>query len=407
MRPRPVVARLARPGLALTPAPATLALATLTLATLALAACAPEPEPAWLVASMPAERKAWAAHEVAVRARARAAVVQGCGECHEREAAEWASSRHRLAFDGRPFREALGREPREVRPFCRGCHAPELAALALSPEARPWAVDAEARDELTPLTSLGVTCLSCHSPHDAEVAETGAPMGAGLRAMAGVDAVCATCHEFAFSDGRGTMQRTVSEHLTSGAREGCVSCHMPLVDDEDGWSGAPPAAGHEAERPARPRRRSHTLRGGHDEALVRGALRVTTRRIGPGARVELSPQGVGHALPTGDLFRRLTLELAVVRADGTLGTPARVSLGRSFRPGREGEGHTVEVADTRLEPGVSRVVELASRDDGASAAPLRLRVSLERVSHYDALGRAVVESALVLDERTLPPSSSP
>lgn len=232
-------------------------------------------------------------------------------------------------------------------------------------------------------------------------------MGAGLRAMAGVDAVCATCHEFAFSDGRGTMQRTVSEHLTSGAREGCVSCHMPLVDDEDGWSGAPPAAGHEAERPARPRRRSHTLRGGHDEALVRGALRVTTRRIGPGARVELSPQGVGHALPTGDLFRRLTLELAVVRADGTLGTPARVSLGRSFRPGREGEGHTVEVADTRLEPGASRVVELASRDDGASAAPLRLRVSLERVSHYDALGRAVVESALVLDERTFPPSSSP
>lgn len=362
----------------------------LVLGLLASASCEPEPEAAWLAASLPFEREGWETRELGHRARARAAAVLDCARCHEREAHEWQGSRHRVAFDGRPFREALAREPSEVRPFCRGCHAPELAALALSPEARAYAAPAELRPELAPLTSLGVTCLSCHSPHDAEVPETAAPMGAGLRALEGLDAACATCHEFAFSDGEGTMQRTVSEHLASGSREGCVSCHMPLVDE-------PGAAGGVAQR------RSHTLRGGHDPELVRGALAVSAERLGPGARVTLTPRAVGHSLPTGDLFRRLTVELSAVRPDGTLGAPSRVSLGRSFRPGGAGEGHTVEVADSRLEPGAgARVLELASRDEGASAAPLRLRVVLERVSHYDALGRAQIESELVLDERTLP-----
>ena len=55
------------------------------------------------------------------------------------------------------------------------------------------------------------------------------------------------------------------------------------------------------------KRRLHTFASGHSIAWLRGSLKVTARRAG-NDHVRVAIQSwAGHAFPTGDLFRRLTL----------------------------------------------------------------------------------------------------
>ncbi len=285
----------------------------------------------------------------------------GCEHCHEAIASEWRTSRHHAAFTNGSFQAALEREPEATRAFCVGCHAPESRSAE-----RP---DAAAE--------IGVGCITCHvlagpvvaadksghAPH----ATTATP---GFRSAE----ACKSCHEFDFPGHRSrgaSMQRTVSEHEASGSSLTCSSCHMPAT------------AGH----------KSHAFPGGYDEALVRSALEVVVEQHGETARLTLTTKNVTHAVPTGDLFRRLAVEVIPVAVDGSRAEPVTRYLARHYRGiGRE----RVEVDDDRphLVPRTV-VLDLPAQ---TRAGGFDWVVRYERVGFHpgDDEARAEVESAFVI-----------
>lgn len=276
----------------------------------------------------------------------RAQVNAACEACHEDIAAEWRASRHRAAFTNAPFQASLAREPPPVRPFCQGCHAPDANPL-LPPPALA--------------ASMGVGCVTCHAPQGPVLAAPAAPGDrtaphAVLRtALLGADDACAGCHEFPFPgrSGQGglAMQRTVTEHLATADGRTCQSCHMPLT------AGPRP-------------HRSHAFPGGHDPEMVRSALAIHAERTGPTrVRLALSPTGATHAVPTGDLFRRLAVEVT-----GDPGAPPRLYyLARHFD--RDG-GRMRETRDDRVQE-LTRALDI-----DVSPGPVSLVVRYERVAHH-------------------------
>ncbi len=250
---------------------------------------------------------------------------ESCEGCHDDVAREWRQSNHRNAYNDPTFQRALSLEP---LPFCRGCHAP---AAPSQRAAEGWAAD------------NGVTCVACHV-RDGKVLGTrevkGAPHAMAVDADFGTNA-CASCHEFKFPRSPERMQKTMTEHRASpSADRACSSCHMPV-----GAAGAP-AAGR--------RGRSHEFAFGTRPEDLRGALKVTARRVAVDVvELTLKASGVGHSFPTGDLFRRIEV---VAHAKGAPAeSAARASVGRRFALDRIPE---VELEDTRIPAGGERVVRL-------------------------------------------------
>lgn len=161
------------------------------------------------------------------------------------------------------------------------------------------------------------------------------------------------------------MQRTISEHGDANSEATCVSCHMP--------SGAD----------------SHAFPGGYDEALVKKALSVRAERRACEAVVTLTPNGVTHAVPTGDLFRRLRVRII---SDG--GSSRTRYLSRHFR---QHNGRRTEVADDRPHL-AAREVRLSLA--GACDAAFSYAVSYQRVGFVpgDDEESATVESEFIVDD---------
>lgn len=229
----------------------------------------------------------------------RAAEDARCVACHGGIARDHERGLHAQAFSDASFQRGYRMEPIA---FCRSCHAPESA-----PRDEP---DAFAR-------TRGVACVTCHMP-DREILAS----GDGKRAPHPVRRVedfgtkaCVTCHDFAFPGAeargeKGLMQKTAHEH--DGART-CASCHMP--------------------------KGQHRFAVSREPAMLSAALEVNAARTADGVTFLLTPRDVGHAFPTGDLFRRLVLRTKTAR--GTVETP----FGRTFRA----EGAVrFEVSDVRL-----------------------------------------------------------
>jgi hypothetical protein len=169
------------------------------------------------------------------------------------------------------------------------------------------------------------------------------------------DRACAGCHEFTFPRRPDQwMQRTVGEHAESGyAATSCADCHMPRLADG---------------------RRDHRFAGSRDPELLRRALKVTAGRDGGAVKLTLEPGWVGHAVPTGDLFRRLVVEAEVV-VGGEVAARDERALGRRFA-GQHGP--RTPIADERVGPGPAAVeLELGAAAEGR---PIRWRVRHERVA---------------------------
>ena len=272
-----------------------------------------------------------------------------CEGCHAEIAAEWRQSFHRSAYTDRAFQRAERLEP---LPFCRACHAPEADPLR---PASGWAKEA------------GVACVTCHLFGEHIVTGTEQRSGRAPHPvvydprLAG-DGACKRCHEFGFPDGKARtraefMQSTPTEHARSPfADRSCVSCHMPRT------------GGH----------RSHRFSGGHDETLLRRSLRVTAARSGAYVRLLLTPVGVGHALPTGDLFRRLLVEVLCADSAGRVVWRTQRYLARHFSVEEQLPGSHVMV--TRADDRVTGPTELFFTPPAGrcSEAP-QFRVTYERV----------------------------
>ncbi|MBL9026414.1 MAG: hypothetical protein JNL21_29730 [Myxococcales bacterium] len=308
------------------------------------------------------------------RARGEAAVAlnRACERCHEAESAEWRGSLHQRAHVEPAYQRSFAIEP---LPFCRRCHVPE---------GDPMLEPAPAVGE------MGVGCVTCHVVEDGgavlavprEGSRTGeiAPHGVVRDARFATADACASCHEFAFPGSSGKrrdelMQSTVSEHAESSLRAtSCASCHMQ-VDGE--------------------RRSSHVFAASRSPELMRAAVRVAAERISPTAvRVSLAPVGVGHALPTGDLFRRIEVSVEAFGPDNLVISSARRYLTRHFEMKKGGAGKRL-VLDDRLTG--ERALEL---DLGAEAAghPIAWRIGYQRVAHPEG---AAHEDAVLEDDMEL------
>ena len=319
-----------------------------------------------------------------------------CEACHVEIAAEWRGSLHQRSYVDPEFARALEREP---QPFCRGCHAPEADPRAPAP---------------APLAALGVACVTCHAPAglsaDAVLAVLGDSHAAPHAVLAGPGdshaaphavvasaafagaPACAACHEFEFPGRAAPMQMTVREHAASRfAATSCADCHMP-------WTGDGAS-----------RHRSHVFAASRDPALLQRSLRVEATR-GPGVvALRLVPAAVGHAVPTGDLFRRLLVEAEARGAAGAVvGRDAR-TLERRFERRRESSLRTVqvEVADDRPGAPGSReadgaAVVLLELGAEADVYPVRWRVVHQRVEFHRSED-VVIAGELELAVGDLPP----
>ncbi|MFO0759057.1 MAG: multiheme c-type cytochrome [Byssovorax sp.] len=256
------------------------------------------------------------------RMRLAAAVTENdaCIACHDDEAREWQSSFHHRANTDPAYVAAFRIEP---TPFCRSCHAPE----------------ADPRKEPPPKVSeLGVGCVTCHVTEEgtvlaAEHAGT-PPVNAPHPIRRSIELAhqggCAGCHEFRFprpggdDDDAFFMQTTAREHRRSPAAErACADCHMPVE------------RGH----------RSHAFASVRDPAWLKKNLDVKVERAsGDTLRVTLRQTDPGHDFPTGDLFRRLQVGVAIHAEDGTLLHRETRALTRHFEliPGQLGRTLTAD-----------------------------------------------------------------
>jgi len=309
-----------------------------------------------------------------------------CEGCHLDVAAEWRESWHRAAHTDPMVRHQLEREP---FPFCTGCHAPEADPNAPVPAA---------------LGQLGVGCVTCHLVGD-RILATASPRGPGrapsphpvTRTLGlGASAECGACHQFAFPDAERErrpllMQATMDEHEASAyADRTCTSCHMPLVTGQR--DGA---------------HRSHRFAASRDEAMVRSAIRVEQGPFVDDTLVlTLHPGEVGHAFPTGDVLRRLVIELDVVDAQGRSVERAARPFQRRFRflPAPFGPARRVPAEDDRIGATGAPVVFRYAPRARPVGGQLRYTLRYERV--WDPSGgpegAAVVEGAVVLAEGALP-----
>jgi len=82
----------------------------------------------------------------------------------------------------------------------------------------------------------------------------------------------------------------------------------------------------------------HSFASTRDPEAMRRALRVAARREGSAVELVLTPVGVGHAFPTGDLYRRLEVHAELVSAEGEQLAAATRYLARHFEPRRRPDG---------------------------------------------------------------------
>ncbi|MBK8255868.1 MAG: hypothetical protein IPK82_24775 [Polyangiaceae bacterium] len=126
--------------------------------------------------------------------------------------------------------------------------------------------------------------------------------------------------------------------------------------------------------------------------MVKNALTAVAERVRASTiRVTLTPKGVSHAVPTGDLFRRIAVEL---KSEGG-GEHSRqvVYLARHF----DRRGGMREIEDNRVF-GEPRTVDFRS-----NGGPATIEIRYERVANHMSPNEeeATVESSFVIATLTL------
>jgi hypothetical protein len=239
--------------------------------------------------------------------------ADGCGDCHKRVHRDWSTSAHATAWTD-PHFQASWAERRLA--WCVHCHAP-LAEPGGPPGARllPTA-------DLGPAAAQGVSCAACHL-RDGQVLSADTPGWLARRAHPvrqepglADGRLCAGCHDFDFQHHTPASPMTWSD--------------TPVQDTADEWRASWAAGQGVGCSDCHQRRGRHRFPGGHDAALLRETLELGLARRGRDVEATLTATGAAHAVPTGDPFRQLVLELCADPAceDRT----GRLVWGRRFRP---------------------------------------------------------------------------
>ncbi len=336
---------------------------------------APTVDPTPTIASTSPSAHATPRSKLDLSGLTRAELNDACERCHVEEAAEWRDSPHHTAYSDPVFQRSFAREPRQT---CQGCHAPEADASEPPPT---WAAAA------------GVTCVTCHVAGD-DGNEIMATLDADVAAsphellptpkLEG-DAACAGCHEFDFprtarNRDPGPMQLTITEHARSDFADiACADCHMG-AEGEDRHAG-------------------HGFNVTRNEALLREAIEVVVDRTDDGRMIfDLTPVGVGHSFPTGDLFRRLELRAEAIDDEGNVVGTTHRYLARHFPPPkwtRDRHAAPPEVPDDRLHGQATVELQLP-----AVAAPHAVRWTV-RYQRVDQRFAAAPETSTLSGETVL------
>lgn len=258
--------------------------------------------------------------------------ARGCATCHAAIAAEWAASRHALAWTNDIFQRELA--PRPLA-WCVNCHAPLASQQA-----------GLFRD-------AGVDCATCHVRAGRLVnarRQPGSPHQTVADPSFGSPAFCADCHQFTFpvltdagQVARMTghpMQTTVASFRAgpyAGEAGGCMACHGS--------------------------RANHAFAGGHDSAMLEAALEVTWCRRGDQLEVALRNAAAGHSVPTGDIHRHMNLRVWRSSAPEAL---FEAFLGRRFDPADDGGKRTTwdsTIAPQRTQRHAVPIARLAGEPD--------------------------------------------
>lgn len=239
-----------------------------------------------------------------------------CGECHAAIHQSWSTSAHASADRSpifRAMREASGRDD------CDRCHAPLRALVA--------------EDEQ--LAAEGVTCDVCHTLREVKADGRGNALALDLvsavRYGPDCDAadhyfhrmgcsplhsrseLCGGCHLWTMHTSAGVELdvRTTHADWQAGSRaaEGsCQGCHMRAVAGEVavGWAAGVKVSDHGA--------------SGADARARAIALGLEVVPDGAQLRVELqvSNEGAGHPLPSGQPGRRIVVRVTALGAGGTV-----------------------------------------------------------------------------------------
>ena len=308
--------------------------------------------------------------------------------CHLEIAAEWRGSLHQQAWKDPIFLKAYDLEPVA---FCRGCHAPE-ASPGIAPTAK-------AMDE-------GVSCTTCHVESgrvQGSHPQQGTPHAFRLAPALATDGACASCHQFDFPKearklSRSPMQDTVAEwQASSFSSTSCQDCHMQKTGEGD------------------KRHRRHDFRVVGDDAILREAIVANADRTDDETVVlSLESGKVGHAFPTGDMFRRLEVRAFGIDAKGQVVSTAKsVELARVFRDvprdpdSTRDLGHQrVEIADTRLGPPGTRTATrtITLRVPAAKGLRVRWEVAYQRMMHplAQSFGLNLLEDEVIVAKGLLP-----
>jgi hypothetical protein len=295
-----------------------------------------------------------------------------CAGCHANVHADWADSRHGRAWTNAIFQREYRDRPLE---WCVHCHAPLVEQLA---EVRRGAASVPGA-----LAAEGINCAVCHIREGRVLARRRSPQSphdTDTRADFGGPNYCAGCHQFNFpiieadpagkGPGRVTrytahpMQDTVNEHARGPhADKACATCHQ-----------REPAA--------------HRFPGGHDAAMIGGALQMDACRDGRMLVVTLANSGAGHNVPTGDLHRHLVFRVWHASAPEHL---KEIVLGRRFAPAPDGGKRTT--SDTTIRAGETRRLRLPiARSRSTTGEPLSLELRLVyTIDEFPFRGRELAE----------------
>lgn len=294
-----------------------------------------------------------------------ATLNSSCEGCHVEIAREWRQSLHARAHTDAAYQRALSIEPLA---FCQGCHAPEADPNRPVPAS---------------VGTIGVACVTCHVVNGTILAsnQRDRPKASTSKASLAphpvlrdgrLDATnaCVGCHEFEFPDRSARarpelMQSTISEHARSlEPGTPCADCHMPRADKGEASY------------------RSHSFSGGRDATFVRSAVQVTARRTSEvSIRISITPRRLGHAFPTGDLFRRLEVSAEAIGSEWQVVAQSQRYLARHWERQKGPFGVVVRRAVSDDRPLASPVdIDLKL---GATAArlPILWRVAYQRVEH--------------------------
>jgi hypothetical protein len=125
------------------------------------------------------------------------------------------------------------------------------------------------------------------------------------------------------------MQKTMIEHAQSAnSSKPCQDCHMPLVASQAG-----------------PPHRKHDFRVMGDNEFMSRAIVVDKAEIKDDSlHLDLLLGTIGHAFPTGDLYRRVDVRAtAVDGSDKPIGNGSSYILRRTFGPAFEGPNKAVPI----------------------------------------------------------------